>query len=326
LGLSLGIDPVPLKTCNFSCVYCQLGRSPRLATKRKAYSSLSDIGAEVASVLGRHEHGAIDWITFVGSGETTLSTRLGSMIRFVRSITDLPVAVITNGSLLHLPRVRGELLSANAVLPSLDAGTESLYRRINRPRRELSFERHVEGLVEFRSIFRGNLWVEVMLIGGLNDTEEALRDIAAVLEMVKPDEIHLATPTRPPAEPWVVPPGAEGLGRAVSILGRVAKVLEPVSVGGAPSADGDLAEAVLRIVQRHPLHDAEIENLLTHWIRDRVDEAMATLAGTGEIQFVERFGKRFWCAAELDFPKNRPPDDRSATFQVSQSDIKRMSV
>lgn len=302
LGMSLGIDPVLSKTCNFNCVYCQLGRSRHLARRRKAFFSVADIVAEVAAVLARVGTDEIDWVTFVGSGETTLYSRLGWAIRYVKSLSGLPVAVITNGSLLHLPQVRADISAADAVLPSLDAGTPELFRRINRPRRDVTLQRHVEGLVEFRKMFQGKLWVEVMLLGGINDTAEALTAIASMLRTVEPDEIHLATPTRPPAEPWVEPPGPDGLERAASILGSVAKVIEPVTVDAGPVLDGDLADSVLKIISRHPLQEAEVRRLLDGWFRERAEEILVSLAENEEIQIVERLGRRFWCAADLVYP------------------------
>ena len=230
LGRSLGVDPVPLKTCNFNCVYCQLGRTSLLQRKRRAFFNVTDMVAEIASALDRQGADSIDWITFVGSGETTLFSRLGSLIRYVKSLSKLPVAVITNGSLLDLPEVRNELCAADAVLPSLDAGSEGLFKKINRPHRDLSFDRHVAGLIEFRREFKGHLWVEVMLLGGVNDSPSDLRDISKILERVGPEEIHISMPTRPPAEPWVELPSPESRERAASILGGVAKVLQPVEV------------------------------------------------------------------------------------------------
>ena len=315
LGRSLGIDPVPLKTCNFSCVYCQLGRTRRMTVKRKPFFGVTGIVAEVATALDGHQPADIDWITLVGSGETTLSSRLGSLVYFVKSLSHLPVAVITNGSMLHIPKVRAELADADAVLPSLDAGTEELYRRINRPHHDLTFAQHVEGLIEFRKTYRGKLWVEIMLLGGVNDSTVALKDIATVLERVKPDEIHISTPTRPPAELWVELPDTDGLERAESILGRVAKVLKPIGMGGDLRIEGDLADAVLKIVSRHPLQEIELQRMLTRWVRGRVDETMAGLQESGEVQVVKRLGRRFWCAAEMEFPDDGkwPQNNRDRT-------------
>lgn len=335
LGRSLGIDPIPLKTCNFSCVYCQLGRTRRMTVKRRPFFGVTDIVAEVATALAHHQPADIDWITLVGSGETTLSSRLGSLVYFIKSLSNLPVAVITNGSLLHLAKVRAELTDADAVLPSLDAGTDELYRRINRPHHGLTFAQHVEGLVEFRKTYRGKLWVEVMLLGGINDSTAALNDIATVLERVQPDEIHISTPTRPPAELSVEPPDSDGLERAVSSLGRVAKVLKPVAVEGESTIDGDLAGAVLKIVSRHPLQEIELQRMLNRWVRSRVDETMAALLEGGEIQVVKRLGRRFWCAAEMEFPgdgkwphNNRekdspgpPPISRDSVSRLHQSGL-----
>jgi wyosine [tRNA(Phe)-imidazoG37] synthetase (radical SAM superfamily) len=314
LGRSLGIDPVPLKTCNYSCVYCQLGRTRPLARKRKAFFNVSDILAEVASTLDQHESDVIDWITFVGSGETTLFSRLGSLIRFVKSISDLPVAVITNGSFLFLPKVRQELSAADAVLPSLDAGTETLYTKINRPHRDFSFGQHVRGLMEFRREYEGRLWVEVMLLGGVNDSSAALRDISAVLRRVEPDEIHISTPTRPPAEPWVELPSQDTLERAASIFGSAAKVLHPIEVELKTEIDEELIDAVLTIVSRHPLQEAELVRNLVHLVPERVQETLTTLAEGGRIRLIERYGKKFWCGADTQFPDQRP---RAMTGQRS---------
>ena len=303
LGRSLGVDPLPLKTCNFSCVYCQLGRTRRRTLRRRSYINISDIVSEIASALAHHDPGTVDWITFVGSGETTLYSRLGTLIRFVKSLSDNPVAVITNGSLLHLPRVRRELEAADAVLTGLDAGTTSLFRAVNRPHPELDFETHVGGLVEFGREHAGRLWVEVMLVEGLNDSDQALAAIAEVLGRVAPDEIHVTTPTRPPAEPWVRCPGDEVVARATAILGQVAPVSKPDAVDAALDLDDDLVEAVFNVISRHPLGDAELEHLLCDWATGKVSSALAGLRSSGKVQVVERSGRRFWCAAGLDFPE-----------------------
>lgn len=306
LGRSLGVDPVPLKTCDLNCVYCQLGRTRRPTTRRGAFFSAGEIFAEVATALARYEPGSIDWITFVGSGETTLYSRLGSLLRRVKSLTHVPVAVITNGSLLSRARVREELMAADAVLPSLDAGSEALYRRINRPHHSLTLAEHVDGMIEFRMAFSGGFWLEVMLLAGLNDSEAALFDLASIIEKIGPDEIHLSTPTRPPADPWVEVPTGESMERAASILGRVAKVLPPMDVDTVTTIDGDLVDAVMSVIARHPLKEREVEGLLSRWLRGRVEEILKALPESGKIQVVERNGERFWCAAGMVFPDPTP--------------------
>jgi wyosine [tRNA(Phe)-imidazoG37] synthetase (radical SAM superfamily) len=306
LGRSLGIDPVPHKSCNFNCVYCQLGQTSPLQRKRKAFFNVTDMVAEIASALDCQGADSIDWITFVGSGETTLFSRLGSLIRYVKSLSNTPVAVITNGSLLYLPEVRNELCAADAVLPSLDSGSDELYRRINRPHRDFPFSQQVEGLLEFRKVFNGRLWVEVMLLGGVNDSPSDLREISTILERVGPNEIHISTPTRPPAEPWVKPPSPEDLERATSIFGSVAKVLQPVDVEVESGIDEEVVDAVLSIVRRHPMQDSELVRILARWVPETVMETITTLAACGKIKEIERCGKRFWCAARTRFPELEP--------------------
>ncbi|MBN2471876.1 MAG: radical SAM protein, partial [Anaerolineae bacterium] len=258
LGQSLGVDTIPLKTCNWNCIYCQLGRTQPLVHGREDYCPPGDILAEVQAALDAHQPGEIDWVTFVGSGEPTLHASIGWLIARVKALTELPVAVITNGSLLYLPDLRRELAVADAVLPSLDAGTPQLYRQINRPHPEATFERLVGGLIDFRQEYTGRLWVEVMLLRGLNDTEEALQAIASVLRQVGPDEIHISLPSRPPAETWVKPPDEEGLMRALAILGEVAHVLHPVAGTFDLHGSASLEDAVIGIITRHPMREEEL--------------------------------------------------------------------
>lgn len=302
LGKSLGIDTIPLKTCNWNCVYCQLGRTKPLTNLRKRYFAPGDILEEVKMALDSHQPGDIDWVTFVGSGEPLLHADIGWMVHQVKRMTSLPVAVITNGSLLYLPEVRGELVAADAVMPSLDAGTAQRYRKINRPHAEVTFQRLVDGLVAFRGEYRGNLWVEVMLVRDLNDSPEALYEIAEVVDKIKPEAVHLNLPTRPPAEAWVQPPGEESLMRAVAILGKSAEVVHPADgefdLGGSENP----IEAILAIITRHPMREEEIERSLSRWSSQEVKGVLADLASSGQAQIVERFGVRFWSATSSYYP------------------------
>jgi wyosine [tRNA(Phe)-imidazoG37] synthetase (radical SAM superfamily) len=313
LGQSLGVDPIPLKTCNWNCIYCQLGRSRPLVNERRDYFPPDEIVAEVEEALRAHGSKGIDWVTFLGSGEPLLHAHLGDMLREVKALTPLPVAVLTNGSLLYLPAVRDELSVADAVLPSLDAGTPELYRRINRPHPELTYERLIEGLIAFGQEYEGHLWLEVMLMRGVNDTEGALEDIAAELVRIRPSEIHINLPTRPPAEAWLEPPDQEGLMRAIAILEQVAPVRAVMPVAGTVelTACDSLADAVLAVITRHPLHQEELERMLVHWDTEQVHAALAELEARGRAQVVTRYGKRFWTAAASYFPEARAAGDKA---------------
>ena len=302
LGRSLGIDPIPLKTCNWNCVYCQLGRSTPLTNERRAYVARQAILDEVAAVLARHAPGEIDFVSFVGSGEPTLNSELGWLIRQVKALTNIPVAVITNGVLLHLPEVRSDLLPADVVMPTLSAGSAEVYKRIHRPHPEATYARLLQGLRAFRGEYRGRLWLEVMLLAGVNDTAETLADLAAVIGSIRPDEVHVVIPDRPPAEPWVAAPDDEGLMRALALLGPVAHVVHPYTNSIDVSDYATPEDAILGIVTRHPMSEEQLAHLLVRWPAEQIAAALAALQAAGQINGVERLGTRFWSAAPSVFP------------------------
>jgi wyosine [tRNA(Phe)-imidazoG37] synthetase (radical SAM superfamily) len=310
LGQSLGVDPLPLKTCNWNCTYCQLGRTVPLSHERREFFPREAILREVREVLAGHEPGAIDWITLVGSGETTLHSGLGWLVRQIKTLTTIPVAVITNGSLLHLPEVRRDLLDADAVLSSLDAGNAQLYRKVNRPWPDLTFELLLQGLTDFRREFPGRLWIEVMLMKGINDGEEALLEIARILAGIQPDQVHISLPSRPPAEPEVALPDEEAIRRAEAILGVRARAVRPSGGSFDLSGSEDVSDAVLAIIGRHPMAEQELRTALERWSPGQVEEALRRLYAGGGAQVVERFGERFWSASACRYP-SRPTADRS---------------
>jgi wyosine [tRNA(Phe)-imidazoG37] synthetase (radical SAM superfamily) len=310
LGRSLGIDPIPLKTCNWNCVYCQLGRTAPLTDERREYYPRDEIVQQVKTALEAHRREEIDWVTFVGSGEPTLHAGLGWMIRQAKTLTNIPIAVITNGSLLYRPGVREELRAADAVLPTLDAGTRMLYRTINRPHPHLPFSSLVEGLVAFRHVYTGKLLVEVMLIKGLNDGEEALRDLAAVLRRIGPDAVHLSLPIRPPAEAWVQPADEEAIMRATAILGRTASLIHPVEGEFDLSGCNHLLDAIVAILTRHPMREEELARSLDRWAPSRVTEALRELALSGQAQVISRFGHQFWTAAGARYAEKPGSDSQ----------------
>lgn len=315
LGQSLGIDPIPLKTCNWNCVYCQLGRTIPLTNQRKEYIPREEIITEVERTLRDSPDGTIDWITFVGSGEPTLHSGLGWMIREVKKRTEIPVAVISNGALFYLPEVRKSLYAADAVLPSFDAGTPDLYRAVNRPHPDIPFQRFHEGLVKFSQEYKGKLWLEVMLVRGLNDTEKALSDIAVKLKSINPDEVQLAQPTRPPVETWVQPPTEEGLMRAQAILGEVSRVLHPAVGTFNLGQYEDLTDALVGIITRHPMQESLIVDTLEDWSPEQINQALADLRDSGKAQLVERYGVRFWSGSPSHFPEREQSERTSPQYR-----------
>jgi wyosine [tRNA(Phe)-imidazoG37] synthetase (radical SAM superfamily) len=283
-------------------VYCQLGRTKPLVNERAHYFPTEEILLQVEKALEAHKPGEIDWVTFVGSGEPTLYSGIGKMIREVKTLTDIPVAVITNGALFYLPEVREELLTADAVLPSLDAGTPALYRKINRPHPEITFGRHLSGLIAFSREYLGALWPEVMLIQGLNDYEQALRDLAKVFKKMAPDEVHINLPTRPPVETWVKASDDESVLRALAILGEAARVMHPVEGTFDLGEVENVVDAVIGIITRHPMREDQLMQTLSRWSADKVSQVLVDLVNDRRAQSIERYGIRFWCAKKSFYP------------------------
>jgi len=295
LGQSLGVDLLPSKSCTWNCVYCQLGRTKEYVTERREFFPKEDILAEILDAVASGKK--IDWITFVGSGETTLYKGLDWLIAEVKKATEIPVAVITNGSLLSLPEVRKELLQADAVLPSLNAGSAELFERIDRPAPGFSFEKHIEGLRLFRQEYRGKLWVEVMLIKGLNDSEAALKEMADVLAEIRPDMIHLVLPTRPAPESVVGIPDEELVQRAVFILSAAAPVLHPAKGEMNLGSAENLLDTVAAIASRHPVQERELETALGKLFAGdaaKIREALDSLFATGRFDKVRQGEELYW--------------------------------
>lgn len=221
LGNSLGISTVPYKVCSFDCVYCQLKKTTEKTSRRKEYIPREEILKEVAGFFkNKPKDLKIDHLTFSGSGEPTLNSSIGSLIKRVKKITSVPVVLITNSSNLAVPAVRRALLNADVVIPSLDAVTQDVFKKIDRPARGLRIRDIISGLCEFRKEFKGALWLEVMLVRGVNDKIDYLRKIKKVVNLIRPDKVQINIPVRAPAESWVRLPTRSTLGQAKKIFGK----------------------------------------------------------------------------------------------------------
>lgn len=194
LGNSLGIDVIPHKTCSYNCIYCQLGSEENTITDLTNYYSVDEIIYELKEALLNNKN--IDYITFTGSGEPTLYKDLKKLIYEIKQITDIPVCIITNGSLLYKQEMRSNLLLADLIIPSLDAGNEETFKLIDNPNKEIDFDKMVEGLIEFKKVFKGEYWLEIFLLKDINDNEDEIDDIIKIVKKIKPDRIQLITATR----------------------------------------------------------------------------------------------------------------------------------
>ena len=252
LGRSLGIDLVPFKTCSFNCIYCQLGRSSCVSVERKEWVPTEDVLDQVNRKLAGSSKPQV--ITFSGSGEPTLHSRIGDIIEEIKKITDIPVVVLTNSSLLWQPEVRKALLSADIVVPSLDAGDEDLFVYVNRPHPSLSFHEIVDGLIQFREEYAGEMWLEIFLLHGVTAIESEVRKMAEIAQKIRPNRIQLNSVARPPAEEFAYAVPAGKMQQFAKLFGPNAEV---VSEDTHILEDADFASCrsdILALLKRRPLH------------------------------------------------------------------------
>ena len=302
LGQSLGVDPIPLKTCNYSCVYCQLGRTHPLTNTRRDFYPPEDILTQVRAALTAHGPGDIDYVTFVGQGEPSLCASLGRLIEGVKNMSDVPVAVITNGALLGSAPVRSELALADVVMPTLDAADEGRFRKVNRPWAKLRISDVIDGMIQFRGMFSGRLWVEVMLVKGLNDQDDILFGLRDALARIRADRIHINVPVRPPAEPWVEIPDDETVLRAIAILGEAAEVVTPYEGEFDLSGHADLTDAIEAIIRRHPMRERRLlETMRIHLAEsgaipseDEIRRVLAAMEASGRARHRLYRSETFW--------------------------------
>jgi wyosine [tRNA(Phe)-imidazoG37] synthetase (radical SAM superfamily) len=248
LGRSLGVDLVPFKTCTYDCIYCQLGRTTCKSTERKQWVPLEHVLDKLKSRLSSKP----DYITLSGSGEPTLFSRLGELIDHIKAMTNVPVAVLTNGSLLWQEDVRRQLMNADLVIPSLDAGDEAMFQLVNRPHEEIAFEQMLDGLVDFRHEFPRDYWLEVFILGAYTAIPGELAKLAECVERIKPDRIQLNTVTRPPAENYAFGVSSSRLARLASTFHAPAEAIADFRGVHGNSEFAAGREDILAMLQRRP--------------------------------------------------------------------------
>jgi wyosine [tRNA(Phe)-imidazoG37] synthetase (radical SAM superfamily) len=265
LGRSLGINNIPLKVCSYSCVYCQLGSTAELETSRRAFYPPEQILQEVEERLAQLKQSgeSVDYLTFVPDGEPTLDARLDETLELLQPL-GIPLAIVSNGSLIGSPEVRACLAMADWVSLKVDTTQEALWRRINRPHPQLQLEQILEGMVEFTRHFTGTLTTESMLIRGLNDNPENATKLAEFLDKLIPDIAYLSVPTRPPAEAQVQAPEEETVNRIFQIISQQVEQLELLTEyeGNAFASTGDPAQDILAITSVHPMREEAVRELL----------------------------------------------------------------
>jgi wyosine [tRNA(Phe)-imidazoG37] synthetase (radical SAM superfamily) len=301
LGRSLGVDLTPFKTCTLDCIYCQLGPTTRRTLKRREFFPPGEIVDDVREALASGP--PPDHVTLAGSGEPTLYQPLDEIIRALKKLTTAPVVVLTNGSLLADPQVRAEIAAADILMPSLDAASENLYQQINRPHPELNTEGLLAGLSAARREFAGQYWLEVMLLEGINTGPEALTELGEVLATLQPDEVHLNTVVRPPAESWVQALSPARRQACAAILGHRCKVIADEGPAAGEAAREGHRERVLALIERRPCRlDDLASGLQMH--RNMITKYLGQLLRAGAISSEQRGDELYYRAAVK--PSARP--------------------
>jgi len=273
LGLSLGISPIPKKTCNYSCVYCQLGRTNHMTNARKMFYPVNEIMHEFVECINNGV--SFDVVTIVGEGEPTLYQGLGELIVNIKNLIDKPVAVITNGALLYDKSVQNDLKEAHIVLPTLDAYDENLFKKINRPHKSLEYCCVLSGLKEFSFIYTGQIWIEIMLMKDVNDSDYDIEKYKEILKTIKYDKLYINTPIRPPAESNIYASDHERVRYAADYLEGLS--IDLLASTGFQSSIKDDYEAILSIIKRHPMNQYEIESFLNSRNTKNINELLRQL-------------------------------------------------
>ncbi len=251
LGFSLGVDFIPFKTCSLDCIYCQLGHGPKTTVSRQAFIPAKDVLAEIRKMIRSGVR--IDFITFSGSGEPTLNSEIGLLIRELKKITDIPVAVLTNSTLLQKDDVRQALLSGDLVVPSLDAVTQDVFEKTNRPHKSLKVKDIISGLKKFRSEFKGKIWIEILLVKGINGSVSHLQKLKEITSNLKPDKVQLNTVVRPPAEKSASALTLNEMERIRNFFGKNCEIIAKFENSSVSKLPQTQEESLIDMIRRRPM-------------------------------------------------------------------------
>jgi wyosine [tRNA(Phe)-imidazoG37] synthetase (radical SAM superfamily) len=293
LGRSLGIDLVPHKVCSYNCIYCQIGETTEKTLLRKEYIPTQEVLGELRAFLSKNGS-SFDHISLSGSGEPTLHSKIRLVIEGIKEMTLIPVAVLTNGSLLYEEEVRKDLIGADIILPSLDAVSSETFIRINRPYKGLSVEKVIEGMVEFRKVYKGQIWLEILFCKGVNDSQSELLQMKKTVDRIQPDLIHLNTVVRPPSEQWAIPLSLKEMEEIRAFFGERASIISEFDRHPLAASERDRGEEILRILRRRPLSLTDLsegmgipQKELEGYIRLMVEEGKVKIRSFGNAIYYE---------------------------------------
>jgi wyosine [tRNA(Phe)-imidazoG37] synthetase (radical SAM superfamily) len=251
LGRSLGVDLVPKKICTYDCIYCQISRTTLQTVERKEYVPARAILRDVKQAI-REVGEQMDYVACAGSGEPCLNSAIGEVIAGIKRMTSIPVAVITNGSLLYLEQVRQDLLLADCIMPSLDAVTPAVFQSVNRPHPSVEITKVIEGLVALRKEYKGQIWLEILLCRGVNDTPQEIEQLQQAIRVIRPDRVQLNTVVRPAVESYASALTMEQMEQVRSALGKEVEIIADFQGHGHLVPSEEIEEKIIRIIERRP--------------------------------------------------------------------------
>jgi len=288
LGISLGVDLVPLKTCTLNCIYCECGRTTNLTLERKEYVPFTTVKEELTFYFANNPKP--DYITFSGSGEPTLNSRIGDVLRFIENQSpDISVALLTNGTLFSEKQVREDVKDASVVIPSLDAATEKIFKKINRPSPHLQVDTIIDGLVRFRKEYSGQIWLEIFIVSGMNDTEHELTALKQAIEKIEPDQVQLNTLDRPGPVSTLRAATRQELERVLDFwqLENVSVIADVPERKDLLAYRKDTESAILGTIARRPCTLKDLSEILGLKINE-VNKYLDVLEADGKIKVVKQ--------------------------------------
>ena len=287
LGMSLGVDLVPKKVCSLNCVYCEVGRTTTLTIDRKEYIKYNEVIDELTNYFNNNPDP--DYITFSGYGEPTLNIRIGDIIQFIKqNKPGIPIAILTNGTLLYDKKVREELMDADVVLPSLDAATEKVFLKINRPPKTLTLDKYIQGLITFRKEFKGKIWLEIFILPEYNDNEKELIALKKAIVKINPDSVQLNTLDRPGIKDNLRSATKEELQKIIDFwkLDNVEIISAPLERKDIQSYRKDAETAIIETIGRRPCTLDDLSKILGLHVNE-INKYLDVLEAENKIEVVK---------------------------------------
>ncbi len=279
LGLSLGIDLIPPKTCSFNCIYCQVGNTTDNILEPSSFVPVNEVIEELKSVL---VNTSPDVITLAGSGEPTLNSDIGKVISEIKKVTSIPLTLLTNGSLLWQNEIRKKVSGVDILIPTLSSVKEATYKKIHRPHPDLKLDKIISGLAEMKKDYKGDYFLEVVIISGLNDTDEEISGLSKAIERICPDRVQLNTVVRPPADSSAVSVSREKLEEIKNYLGGNTEIIASAPLKSRENNNDSKVDRIIEMMKRRPVTVDDISSSLSYK-KDEVERLVKELKIKGHI-------------------------------------------